>query len=160
MPLKFKKAVDIALIDPYRAVTHNKGIYNGVDALMLATANDFRAVEANGHAYAARDGQYRGLSYVTLDKERFHFGLRIPVALGTVGGLTRLHPLAKWSFDMLGNPGASELMMMAATVGMANHFSAIKALITIGIQHGHLRMHMVNILSASGCQQPGKKCRS
>ncbi len=146
--LKFKKAVDIALIDPYRAVTHNKGIYNGVDALMLATANDFRAVEANGHAYAARDGQYRGLSYVTLDKERFHFGLRIPVALGTVGGLTRLHPLAKWSFDMLGNPGASELMMMAATVGIANHFSAIKALITIGIQHGHLRMHMVNILSA------------
>ncbi len=154
---KFKKAVDIALIDPYRAVTHNKGIFNGVDAFLMATANDFRAVEANGHAYAARDGQYRGLSYVTLDSDRFVFGLRMPVAVGAVGGLTRLHPMARWSFDMLGNPDAPTLMMMAASAGMANHFSAIKALVTKGIQYGHMKMHLVNILAALDASDAEKK---
>ncbi len=154
---KFKKAVDIALIDPYRAVTHNKGIFNGIDAFLLATGNDFRAVEANGHAYAARDGQYRGLSYASLKEGRFSLTLRIPMTVGTVGGLTHLHPMAHWSFDMLGNPGAQDLMMMAAAAGLANHFSAIKALITKGIQYGHMRMHLVNILAALNASGGEKK---
>ncbi len=145
---KFGKAIDIALIDPYRAVTHNKGIFNGIDALLVATGNDFRAVEANGHAYAARDGQYRGLSWVSLSPGRFRFALRLPLSVGSVGGLTRQHPLAEWSFKILGDPGASELMMLSAAAGLANHFSAIKALVTHGIQRGHMKMHLGNILTS------------
>ncbi len=146
--IKFSRAVDIALIDPYRAVTHNKGILNGIDAFLIATGNDFRAVEANSHAYASRDGQYRGLSYVIHDAERFVFGVRIPMSVGTTGGLTKLHPLAKWSFDLLGSPSAPELMMMAAAAGLATHFSSLRALITSGIQTGHMKMHLNNILSS------------
>ncbi|HYW95548.1 MAG TPA: hypothetical protein VE870_08180 [Bacteroidales bacterium] len=154
---KFRKAVDIALIDPYRAVTHNKGIFNGIDAFMLATANDFRAVEANGHAWAARDGKYRGLSYVHHDSSHFIFGLILPLSIGSVGGLTRLHPMARWSFDILGNPGAANLMMMAAAAGLANHFSAIKALVTNGIQSGHMKMHLDNILAMLEADEHEKK---
>ena len=145
---KFKKAVDISLIDTFRAVTHNKGIFNGIDALMLATGNDFRAVEANAHAYAARDGHYRGLSWVRLTEDKFTFGLRVPMTVGTVGGLTRIHPMAHWSFDILGNPSAVELMMIAAAAGLACNFSAIRALITSGIQQGHMKMHLSNILNS------------
>jgi len=144
---KFEKAVEIAKIDTYRATTHNKGIFNGIDALALATGNDFRAIEACGHAWAARDGKYKGLTDVKIENGFFTYTLTIPLALGTVGGLTTLHPLAKKSLELLGNPGASELMRIAAAVGLANNFGAIKSLITKGIQKGHMKMHLLNILN-------------
>ena len=150
---KFRKAIRIARIDPYRAVTHNKGIFNGIDAVVLATANDFRAVEACGHAYAARDGQYRSLSQCTIEGSRFKFWLDIPLALGTVGGLTRLHPLAKLSLEMLGNPSAQELMQIIATVGLAQNFAAVRSLVTTGIQKGHMKMHLSNILNHFHCTE-------
>ena len=145
--LKFKKAVDIAHIDIDRATTHNKGIYNGIDAVVIATGNDFRAVEAAGHTYAARRGRYESLSTVTITDGLFRFELEVPMALGTVGGLTSLHPLAKKSLELLGNPTAPELMTIAATMGLANNFSAVRSLTTKGIQAGHMKMHLNNILN-------------
>ncbi len=144
---KFKKAVDIAHIDVYRATTHNKGIYNGIDAVVLATGNDFRAVEAAGHTYASRNGRYESLSSVEIENGMFRFTLDVPMALGTVGGLTSLHPMAKKSLELLGNPTAPELMMVAATMGLANNFSAVRSLTTKGIQSGHMKMHLNNILN-------------
>jgi hydroxymethylglutaryl-CoA reductase len=144
---KFRKAVRIAQIDPYRAVTHNKGIFNGIDAVVLATANDFRAIEACGHAYAARDGQYRSLSYCTIENGHFKFWMDIPLALGTVGGLTNLHPLAKLSLAVLGNPSAQKLMHIVAAMGLAQNFAALRSLVTTGIQKGHMKMHLSNILN-------------
>ena len=145
---KFEKAVKIAQIDPYRATTHNKGIFNGIDAVALATGNDFRAIEACGHAYAARDGRYRSLTEVDISNNNFRYSLTIPLSLGTVGGLTSLHPLAKFSMQLLDNPSAEELMMVAASVGLANNFGAIKSLVTRGIQVGHMKMHLLNILNS------------
>ena len=145
---KFEKAVKIAQIDPYRATTHNKGIFNGIDAVALATGNDFRAIEACGHAFAARDGRYRSLTEVDISNNNFRYSLTIPLSLGTVGGLTSLHPLAKFSMQLLGNPSAEELMMIAASVGLANNFGAIKSLVTRGIQVGHMKMHLLNILNS------------
>jgi hydroxymethylglutaryl-CoA reductase len=144
---KFRLAVNIAHIDPYRATTHNKGIFNGIDAVILATGNDFRAVEAAGHSYAARSGQYRSLSYCEIKDDIFRFWMDVPLAIGTVGGLTSLHPLAKLSLDMLGNPTSEKLMSIVASVGLAQNFAAIKSLVTTGIQHGHMKMHIVNILN-------------
>lgn len=150
---RFALAVRIARIDPYRATTHNKGIYNGIDAVVMATGNDFRAIEACGHAFAARDGQYRSLSTCTIDGDMFRFELTVPLALGTVGGLTALHPLAKQSLDLLGNPSASELMCIAAAVGLAQNFAAVRSLVTTGIQHGHMKMHLTNILNHLGASE-------
>ena len=150
---KFRKAVRIARIDPYRAVTHNKGIFNGIDAVVLATANDFRAIEACGHAYAARDGQYRSLSQCTIEGNHFKFWIDMPLALGTVGGLTRLHPLAKLSLEILGNPSARELMMVIACMGLAQNFAAVRSLVTTGIQKGHMKMHLSNILNHFNCTE-------
>jgi hydroxymethylglutaryl-CoA reductase len=150
---KFRKAVQIARIDPYRAVTHNKGIFNGIDAVVLATANDFRAIEACGHAFAAHGGQYRGLSQCIIEQNRFRFWLDIPLAVGTVGGLTSLHPLAKLSLDILGNPSAKELMMIIATVGLAQNFAALRSLVTTGIQKGHMKMHLSNMLNYFNCTE-------
>jgi len=144
---KFAKAVRIAKIDPYRATTHNKGIYNGIDAVVLATGNDFRAVESCGHTYASRDGQYRSLSDCKVENGIFKFWLDVPMSLGTVGGLTKLHPIAKRSLELLGNPGAEELMMVTASVGLAQNFSALRSLVTTGIQEGHMKMHLTNILN-------------
>ncbi len=144
---RFARAVRIAQIDPYRATTHNKGIYNGIDAVVLATGNDFRAIEACGHTYASRDGQYRSLSNCSVRDGIFRFELVIPLALGTVGGLTSLHPLAKRSLEILGHPSASELMCITATVGLAQNFGAVRSLITTGIQQGHMKMHLTNILN-------------
>lgn len=143
---KFCQAIRIAEIDTYRATTHNKGIYNGIDAVVLATGNDFRAIEACGHTYAARDGQYRSLSHCTIANGMFRFELEVPMAVGTVGGLTKLHPLAKRSLELLGNPGARELMQIIAVVGLAQNFAAIRSLVTTGIQQGHMKMHLQNIL--------------
>jgi hydroxymethylglutaryl-CoA reductase len=144
---KFATAVRIAEVDPNRAVTHNKGIMNGVDAVVLATGNDFRAIEACAHAYAARSGQYRSLSSVTLENDQFKFTLRIPLAVGTVGGLTSLHPLAKTSLAVLNHPSATELMEIIAATGLAQNFSAVKSLVTTGIQRGHMKLHLLNIMN-------------
>jgi len=143
---RFRKAVDIANHDPYRAVTHNKGIFNGMDAVIMATGNDFRAVEACGHAYASREGSYRSLSSVEWSEEAFRLTLESPLAVGTVGGLTGSHPLAAASLEILGKPSAEELMQVVAAAGLATHFSAVRALITSGIQKGHMKMHLGNIL--------------
>ena len=144
---KFVRAVEIARVEPHRAVTHNKGIMNGVDAVVLATGNDFRAVEAGIHAYASRTGQYRSLSTATITEDEFCFALEIPLAIGTVGGLTNLHPLVKWSMQLLGNPKASELMELIAVAGLAQNFGALRSLVTSGIQKGHMKMHLLNILN-------------
>ncbi|MCW5923492.1 MAG: hydroxymethylglutaryl-CoA reductase, degradative [Saprospiraceae bacterium] len=144
---RFAAAVRIAEIDPYRATTHNKGIFNGIDAVVLATGNDFRAVEACGHTFACRSGQYRSLSRCTVENGVFRFELEVPLALGTVGGLTALHPLAKRSLEILGHPSANELMCIVAAVGLAQNFAAVRSLITTGIQQGHMKMHLTNILN-------------
>ena len=154
---KFKKAVDIAHIDIDRATAHNQGIYNGIDAVVIATGNDFRAVEAAGHTFASRNGRYESLSMVTLENDIFHFELEVPMALGTVGGLTSLHPLAKKTLELLGNPTAKELMMIAATMGLANNFSAVRSLTTKGIQAGHMKMHLNNILNQLNASEDDKK---
>ena len=144
---KFALAIKIAEVDVYRATTHNKGIFNGIDAVAIATGNDFRAIEAAGHTYASKDGQYRSLSHVELSDNKFKYYLTIPLAMGTVGGLTSLHPLAKHSLEMLGKPSAKELMMITASLGLANNFAAIRSLVTKGIQIGHMKMHLMNILN-------------
>ena len=143
---RFYRAVKISRIDTFRATTHNKGIFNGIDAVVLATGNDFRAIEACGHTHAARSGQYRGLSNCSLENGIFSFWLEIPLAVGTVGGLTSLHPIAKRSLELLGHPSASELMSIIAATGLAQNFAAVKSLITTGIQQGHMRLHLQNIL--------------
>ena len=127
---KFATAVKIAEIEPYRAVTHNKGIMNGIDAVVLATGNDFRAVEAGIHAYASKSGQYSSLSHVKIENDIFTFWMEIPLALGTVGGLTSLHPLVKFSMELLGKPSAEELMQIVATAGLAQNFAAFEAAAT------------------------------
>jgi len=147
---RFSTAVRIAQVDTSRAVTHNKGIMNGVDAVVLATGNDFRAIEACAHAFAARDGQYRSLSKVELQGDTFKFTLTIPLAVGTVGGLTSLHPLAKTSLAILENPSAQDLMKVMAAVGLAQNFGAVKSLVTTGIQKGHMKLHLLNVLNQLG----------
>ncbi len=153
---KFALAVRIARHDPYRATTHNKGIFNGIDAVVIATGNDFRAVEACGHAYAARDGQYRSLSDCEMKDGVFRFWLDIPLSLGTVGGLTTLHPMAKRSLELLGEPTARELMEIVASVGLAQNFAALRSLVTTGIQQGHMKMHLMNILVNMDASEPEK----
>lgn len=144
---KFLQAVAIAEVEPYRAVTHNKGIMNGIDAVVLATGNDFRAVEAGVHAYASRHGKYGSLTHVKIEHGIFTFWIEIPLALGTVGGLTKLHPLVKFALELLGEPSAEELMQIVAVAGLAQNFAALRSLTTTGIQDGHMKMHLMNILN-------------
>jgi len=144
---KFVQAVNIAEIEPFRAVTHNKGIMNGVDAVILATGNDFRAVEAGVHAYASRSGKYSSLSHAKIENGIFSFWMEIPLALGTVGGLTSLHPLVKTALEILGKPSAQQLMQIVAVTGLAQNFAALRSLTTTGIQEGHMKMHINNILN-------------
>ena len=144
---KFIQAVNIAEVEPYRAVTHNKGIMNGIDAVVLATGNDFRAVEAGVHAYASKDGQYSSLSHAKVENNIFTFWMEIPLALGTVGGLTGLHPLVKFALELLQKPSAKELMQIVAVAGLAQNFAALRSLTTTGIQQGHMKMHLMNILN-------------
>jgi hydroxymethylglutaryl-CoA reductase len=144
---KFVQAVNIAEIEPFRAVTHNKGIMNGVDAVVLATGNDFRAIEAGVHAYASRNGSYSSLSHAKIENGIFSFWMEIPLALGTVGGLTSLHPLVKMALEILGKPSAQELMQIVAVTGLAQNFAALRSLTTTGIQEGHMKMHLNNILN-------------
>ncbi|NJW53130.1 hydroxymethylglutaryl-CoA reductase, degradative [Salinimicrobium oceani] len=144
---KFVRALRIAEAEPFRAVTHNKGIMNGIDAVVLATGNDFRAVEAGIHAYASKDGRYTSLSHADVRNGHFRFWLEIPLALGTVGGLTGLHPLSKIALEILQKPSAEELMKIVAVAGLAQNFAAVRSLITTGIQQGHMKMHLMNILN-------------
>ncbi|WP_374174737.1 hydroxymethylglutaryl-CoA reductase, degradative [Flavobacterium tructae] len=144
---RFVQAVQIAEVEPFRAVTHNKGIMNGIDAVILATGNDFRAVEAGVHAYASKNGQYSSLSHAKIEDGIFTFWLEIPLALGTVGGLTSLHPLVKLCFDILEKPSAKELMEIVAVAGLAQNFAALRSLTTTGIQEGHMKMHLNNIIN-------------
>jgi len=147
---KFIRAVQIAQVEPYRAVTHNKGIMNGIDAVVLATGNDFRAVEAGVHAYAARNGSYSSLTHASIENGIFKFWIELPLALGTVGGLTNLHPLVKLALEMLEKPSAKELMQIIAVAGLAQNFGALRSLTTTGIQKGHMKMHLMNILNQMG----------
>ena len=144
---KFLQAVKIAEVEPYRAVTHNKGVMNGVDAVVLATGNDFRAVEAGVHAFAARSGTYSSLTHAKIENGNFYFWIELPLALGTVGGLTNLHPLVKLALEMLHHPTSKELMQIVAVAGLAQNFAAIRSLVTTGIQEGHMKMHLMNILN-------------
>ncbi|TQI69713.1 3-hydroxy-3-methylglutaryl-coenzyme A reductase [Gramella sp. Hel_I_59] len=154
---KFIQAIKIAEIEPYRAVTHNKGIMNGIDAVVLATGNDFRAVEAGIHAYASRNGQYTSLTHAKVENDIFHFWMEIPLALGTVGGLTSLHPLVKLALKMLQDPSAEELMKITAVAGLAQNFAAVKSLTTTGIQQGHMKMHLMNILNQQQATEDEKQ---
>ena len=144
---RFIQAVWIAEVEPYRAVTHNKGIMNGVDSVVLATGNDFRAVEAGVHAYATRSGSYSSLTHASVEDGMFKFWIELPLALGTVGGLTGLHPMVKTALELLGKPSAKELMEVVAVAGLAQNFAALKSLTTTGIQQGHMKMHLLNILN-------------
>jgi len=139
--------------DPYRAVTHNKGIMNGIIAMALATAQDHRAIEAGAHAYAARTGRYRPLSIWEKDEDGNLVGtLEIPLAVGTVGGATRTHPIARIAFKILGVKSAKELAEIMAAVGLAQNFAALRALATEGIQKGHMKLHARNLAIMAGAR--------
>ncbi|WP_432411806.1 hydroxymethylglutaryl-CoA reductase, degradative [Rasiella sp. SM2506] len=153
----FVRAINIAKSETRRAVTHNKGIMNGIDAVVLATGNDFRAVEAGVHAYAAKNGYYGSLTHATIEDGVFRFWIELPLALGTVGGLTSLHPLARFALQLLQNPSARELMQQVAVAGLAQNFAAIKSLVTVGIQKGHMKMHLMNILNQLGASSAEKE---
>lgn len=148
------EAAVFAEIDPYRAATHNKGVMNGIDALMLATGNDWRAVEAGAHAYAARDGQYRSLTrWWKDDSGSLNGAIEVPLAAGIVGGATRVHQGAKVALKLLGVQSARELAEVAAAVGLAQNFAAMRALATDGIQAGHMRLHARQLALAAGATE-------
>ena len=154
---KFAQAIQIAKTQTERAVTHNKGIMNGIDSVIIATGNDFRAIEAGVHAYAAKDGFYKSLTDVSIENNIFKFWIEVPLSLGTVGGITNLHPLVKWSLNLLDNPKGKELMKIVAVAGLAQNFGAINSLITTGIQKGHMKMHLINILNSLDANEKEKE---
>ena len=144
-------AYHFADADPYRAATHNKGIMNGVSAVVLATGNDTRAVEAGAHAYAARNGRYASLTTWEVTANGDLAGsIELPMAVGLVGGATKLHPMAKVALKVLGVTSAEELARIIAAVGLAQNFSAMKALATTGIQKGHMALHAQNVALMAG----------
>lgn len=154
---KFVRAIRIAKAEPYRAVTHNKGIMNGIDAVIIATGNDFRATEACAHAYASKDGRYSSLTHAEIEGDEFRFWIDLPLSIGTVGGITSLHPLVKFAHELLGYPSAADLMRIVAVAGLAQNFSAVRSLITSGIQKGHMKMHLLNILNQLEATDEEKK---
>ena len=154
---KIIQAVSIANLDIHRAVTHNKGIMNGIDAVVIATGNDFRAIEAGAHAYASRNRTYQSLSNAYIKNNNFYFDLTLPLAIGTVGGVTNLHPLVKLALKILGNPNSKELMKIIASVGLAQNFAALRSLVTSGIQKGHMKMHLINLLNKFELNKEEKK---
>lgn len=141
-----------AWADPYRATTHNKGVMNGVDALCLATGNDWRAIEAGAHAYAARDGHYRPLTTWRVDGDSLHGNIELPIQVGTVSGPIRVHPTVQANLRIAGVTGARDLAMLMATVGLIQNLAALRALATEGIQLGHMRMHARTVALAAGAQ--------
>ncbi|MEM1700207.1 MAG: hydroxymethylglutaryl-CoA reductase, degradative [Desulfurococcaceae archaeon] len=148
---RIEEASILAEADPYRAVTHNKGIMNGIIAVALATAQDHRAIEAGAHAYACRTGVYKPLSRWEVDEEGFLNGyLELPLQVGVVGGATRVHPVANIALKILGVKTAKELAEVMAAVGLAQNLAAIRALVTEGIQRGHMRLHAKNLAIMAG----------
>ena len=146
-------AYAFAAVDPYRAATHNKGIMNGVDAVVLATGNDWRAIEAGAHAYAARSGQYTSLSIWGKDAEGNLVGtLEMPMAVGIIGGATKVHPAAKAAIQLMGIKTASELAEIIVSVGLAQNMAALRALATEGIQRGHMSLHARQVAVAAGAE--------
>lgn len=146
-------AYELAVIDPYRATTHNKGIMNAIDPIVLATGNDWRAVEAGAHAWAARSGQYTSLSHWEIDAQgRLTGTLEMPMALGLVGGATRSHPMAQWALRVMKVQTASELGEVVCAVGLAQNMAALRALATEGIQRGHMSLHARNIALLVGAE--------
>lgn len=148
----------LAAVDPYRATTHNKGIMNGIDAVALATGNDWRAIEAGAHAYAARQGQYTSLSAWSLAKEGDQIAylqgtLDMPLSVGTVGGATKAHPTARTALKILGHPTARRLAEIMVAVGLAQNLAALRALATEGIQRGHMRLHARQVALAAGASE-------
>lgn len=140
--------------DPYRCATHNKGIMNGVDAVVIATGNDSRAIEAGAHSYAARTGEYKSLTTYERTPDGDLVGtIEIPMAVGLVGGATKVHPTAKACIRLLGVKGASELGEVIAAVGLAQNLAALRALATVGIQQGHMKLHAKNIAASAGCPE-------
>lgn len=147
------EATQVAAIDPYRAVTHNKGIMNGVDAVVTATGNDWRAVEASVHAYASRSGQYRSLTKWDKNEHGDLVGtLTLPLPIGTVGGAISIHPGAKLAHSILDHPSAKELASILVSVGLAQNFAAVRALVTEGIQKGHMGLHARSLAISAGAQ--------
>ena len=143
-------ANEIALVDPYRAATHNKGIMNGIDPVLIATGNDWRAIEAGAHAFAAKDGQYRALTKWTIEDETLHGELTMPMAVGIIGGATKTHPTARLSLEIMNIQSAADLAQLVVAVGLAQNMGAIRALATEGIQRGHMTLHARNIASQIG----------
>ena len=148
--LGIEEASQFAVLDPYRAVTHNKGIMNGIDSVVIATGNDFRAVEAGAHAWAARNGKYGPLARWHMEDDFLLGQLEMPIALGIVGGTLRVHPTAQWAISLLGVTCASELGAIAACVGLATNLSALRALTTEGIQRGHMALQARSVAASAG----------
>jgi hydroxymethylglutaryl-CoA reductase len=146
-------AAVFAEVDPYRATTHNKGVMNGIDAVIVATGNDWRAVEAGAHAYAARDGRYTSMTRWWQDADgNLRGSIELPMAVGIVGGATRVHPTAQIAMQLLGVQSARELAEVVVSVGLAQNLAAIRALATEGIQQGHMRMHARQLAAAAGAE--------
>lgn len=147
---KIQEASLFAQQDPYRAATHNKGILNGIDPILIATGNDWRAVEAGAHAYAARSGQYRALASWKMHGEDLVGVFEAPIVVGTVGGVTKLHPTARMSLNMMGIENAAQLSRICAAVGIIQNLGALKALTTVGIIEGHMKLHIKNLTIGAG----------
>jgi hydroxymethylglutaryl-CoA reductase len=146
------EAYMFAEADPYRCATHNKGIMNGIDAVVVATGNDWRAIEAGAHSYASRTGAYKPLTTFEKTQEGDLVGtIELPMAVGLVGGATKVHPTARACIKLLGVKSAPELAEISAAVGLAQNFAALRALATVGIQKGHMTLHAKNIVASVGC---------
>ncbi len=152
---KIALASQFAQADPYRATTHNKGIFNGIDAILIATGNDWRAIEAGAHAYASRDGRYQGLSRWTLDLEREELvgEMTLPMPVATKGGSIGLNPRVALSHELLGNPSAKELAQLIVSIGLAQNFAALKALVSTGIQQGHMKLQAKSLALLAGASE-------
>lgn len=152
---KMVLASQFAQADPYRAATHNKGIFNGIDAILIATGNDWRAIEAGAHAFASRDGRYQGLSQWKLDMEREELvgQMTLPMPVATKGGSIGLNPRVALSHELLGNPSAKELAQIIVSIGLAQNFAALKALVSTGIQQGHMKLQAKSLALLAGASE-------
>lgn len=149
---RIEEASLFAQLDPYRAATNNKGVLNGIDPILIATGNDWRAVEAGIHAYAARDGQYRSITKWYVRDNELHGEFEAPVTVGIVGGVTKLHPLAGIALRMMGVESSDELARVCATVGLVQNLGALRALTTVGIIEGHMKLHIKNLTLGAGAE--------
>ena len=152
---KIALASQFAQSDPYRAATHNKGIFNGIDAILIATGNDWRAIEAGAHAFASRDVRYQGLSQWILDLEREELvgEMTLPMPVATKGGSIGLNPRVALSHELLGNPSAKELAQIIVSIGLAQNFAALKALVSTGIQQGHMKLQAKSLALLAGASE-------